>query len=122
MTGIQGKIAIVFRVLIGLALFGGGMAKLFGVQHMVDEFATVGAKIGTGQWLRYATGLVEVAGALCLIRARTVTIGAGLLIAVTVAAFYAQVTILHQDWHHPIVLAAILGWIGYGFRGAMKPK
>ena len=111
MTGIQGKIAVGLRVLIGLLFLGAGLAKLAGVQHMIDEFD----QVGFGQWLRFATGLAEVGGALLLVRARTVSIGAAALIAVCAGALYAQATVLHQDVVHPILIVAMLGWLAWSY-------
>src|ERR1700676_1723173 len=44
--------------LVALAFLGAGGAKLAGVPVMVEMFG----KVGLGQWFRYFTGLLEVAG------------------------------------------------------------
>ena len=53
----------VLQVLLALQFLAAGSAKLFGDQAMVDMFADIGA----GQWLRYLTGTLEVAGAVGLL-------------------------------------------------------
>jgi putative oxidoreductase len=52
----------VIRILLAVAFLGAGGAKLAGVPMMVEVFD----QIGMGQWLRYVTALVEIAGAIAL--------------------------------------------------------
>ena len=52
----------VLQILAAAAFLGAGSAKLAGVREMVDTFT----KVGLGQWFRYLTGLLEVAGAIGL--------------------------------------------------------
>lgn len=66
------------RILLALAFGAAGGAKLAGVPQMVQIFDAV----GFGQWFRYVTGAVEVAGALLLLVPATGFFG-GLLLAVT---------------------------------------
>jgi len=42
-----------------VAFIGAGGTKLVGVPAMVEMFG----KVGLGQWFRYVTGVLEVAGA-----------------------------------------------------------
>jgi hypothetical protein len=65
------------RILLALAFGAAGAAKLAGVEQMVATFEV----IGWGQWFRYVTGGIEVAGALMLIPATGVY--AGLLLGGT---------------------------------------
>ena len=39
------------------------------------------ARIGVGQWLRYVTGTMQVAGAILLLVPRTTMVGAAMLVA-----------------------------------------
>ncbi len=94
----------VFRVLLAALFLFAGMQKLIGAQMEVDIFEVV----GLGQWLRYATGLAEVVGAGILLVPTASAFGALILLAVDIAAFGAQVTVLHQDWIHPIVIGVVL--------------
>lgn len=51
------------RILLALAFGAAGAAKLAGVPMMVATFEA----IGIGQWFRYATGGIEVLGALLML-------------------------------------------------------
>ena len=51
------------RILLALAFGAAGSAKLAGVEQMVATFEA----IGWGQWFRYVTGGIEVAGALLML-------------------------------------------------------
>jgi uncharacterized membrane protein YphA (DoxX/SURF4 family) len=52
----------ILRVVLGLAFLAEGTMKLTGTGHTVDWFAA----IGWGQWFRYATGAVDLIGAVLL--------------------------------------------------------
>lgn len=93
------------RVLLSAMFLVAAAMKLSGQPMMVAEFDAV----GLGQWFRYFTGLVEVVGGVAILVPRFSLIGAGLLLLVDVGAFVAQVSILHVDWIHTVVLAAIIG-------------
>jgi len=51
------------QILLALSFVSAGAQKLAGSPYMVDLFT----KIGAGQWLRYAIGLIELAGAIGLV-------------------------------------------------------
>ncbi len=88
---LQGLMAAVFLQV--------GSFKLAGVKMMVHEFDM----IGVGQWFRYVTGCVEVAGAILLLIPRTATLG-GLLLAVTMTgAIAARFTVLSSVPGPPIL-------------------
>jgi len=76
------------RVVLALAFGAAGTAKLAGAAPMVQIFDL----IGVGQWFRYVTGFVEVAGAILLLVPSTGFIG-GLLLCVTMAFGVAT------QWH-----------------------
>lgn len=79
-------------------LFGG--LKLLGKPIMVQEFN----QVGLGQWFRYFTGTLEVAGAIGLLIPKVSRWAALLLAVVMVGALIAHFTVLHS----PPALAAIL--------------
>jgi len=91
----------VFRVLLGLFFVLDGVIKLTGISKTVQLFE----RIGWGQWFRYLTGSIVLAGgALILLRLRWTFLGA-VLCACTVgtgALLYALK--LHRD---PTLPAAI---------------
>jgi putative oxidoreductase len=99
----------------GIFLFASYM-KLSGQPMMVAEFD----QIGLGQWFRYATGLIELVGGIAVLVPRFSPWGALLLLAVDVGAFIAQVSILHMDWVHCIVIGALLALVVYLQRGALR--
>ncbi|SOC84314.1 Uncharacterized membrane protein YphA, DoxX/SURF4 family [Ensifer adhaerens] len=105
-TGWSGKtIAIwVLRILAAGIFLSASAMKLSGQPQMVDEFTT----IGLGQGFRYLTGLLELAGGIAVLIPRFSPLGALLLLCVDAGAFVTQITILHMDWIHTIVIGALL--------------
>ena len=93
----------------GLLFIGVGGAKLAGAAAMVDLFA----KVGLGQWLRYFTGLLEVAAGLGLLISRFAFYAAVLLAVVMAGAFIAHVTVLGGSPAAPVVLFGLTGIIAY---------
>jgi putative oxidoreductase len=93
----------------GLLFIGVGGAKLVGAAAMVDLFA----KVGLGQWLRYFTGLLEVAAGLGLLISRFAFYAAVLLAVVMAGAFIAHVTVLGTSPAGPVVLFVLTGIIAY---------
>jgi len=59
----QRRIVWGVRILLVLAFGAAGGAKLAGVPQMIQVFEA----IGVGQWLRYLTGAIEVAGVVLLL-------------------------------------------------------
>src|SRR5918995_6648623 len=51
------------KIILAIAFFSAGAAKLYGVPMMVETFQT----IGLGQWFRYLTGALEVIGAILIL-------------------------------------------------------
>ncbi|MFO1150445.1 MAG: DoxX family protein [Alsobacter sp.] len=92
------------RILVGGMFLLSGVMNLTGQPMMVDTFD----KVGLGQWLRMVTGLLEVAGGAAVLIPSLSVLGAVVLLAVDAGAFVAQVTVLHQDWIHCIVIGAVL--------------
>jgi uncharacterized membrane protein YphA (DoxX/SURF4 family) len=78
------------QILLALVFLMAGGSKLAGADAMVQLFE----KVGLGQWFRYATGIIEVAGALLLLVPPTVTIGALLLAATMVGAIITHVLLI----------------------------
>lgn len=104
-------------LLAALFVFAGG-AKLAGLPAMVDVFE----RVGFGQWFRYFTALLEVAGAGMLLWPSTTAFGALLLTIVSVGAFLAQLCVLHEDIIHTIVMALILGAIVWAHRDQLRMR
>ncbi len=70
----------VIQILVAAAFIGAGSAKLAGAPMMVQIFD----HIGVGQWFRYVTGIVEVAGGIMVLIPRASPFG-GALLACTMA-------------------------------------
>ncbi|AVA25940.1 DoxX family protein [Rhizobium sp. NXC24] len=97
------------RVILAALFAAAALAKIAGVPQMVQEFDT----IGLGQWFRYFTAVVELAGAGLTIWPRRSAIGAILLTGVCVGAFFTQLLALHGDVIHTIILGAVAGGLAF---------
>lgn len=97
----------ILRTVLALVFPGAAVMKLSSQPMMVAEFG----EIGFGQWFRYFTASIEVVGGLALLVPRISILGALLLLCVDIGAFVAQVTVLHLDWIHTIILAMMLGGV-----------
>jgi putative oxidoreductase len=70
------RIAIsVLRVLLGLTFLTVGVAKLTGTLNTVETFE----EFGWGQWFRYLTGVIDLAGAVLVLTQQWTYYGAVLL-------------------------------------------
>ena len=67
------------------------------------------AKMGTGQWLRYLTGIVEVAGAILLLIPRTVLAGLALLGSTMAGAVLILVFVLHHPANAILAFTILAG-------------
>jgi len=98
-----------------LFLFSGG-AKLAGPAAVVEMFD----RLGFGQWFRYFTGVLELAGAGLLLWPATTAYGALVLTVVSIGAFLAQLLVLHEDIVHTIVMTVVLGAIAWTYRDQLR--
>jgi len=103
------------QVLAALAFIAAGSGKLLGGRDMVALFEAV----GIGQWFRYATGSLEVLGALLLIVPGRTVFGAVLLACVMAGAVVAHLTVLHTAPTAPLVLFALTALIAWGRRSQL---
>jgi uncharacterized membrane protein YphA (DoxX/SURF4 family) len=95
--------------IVATAFFAAGAAKLAGVAYMVQLFD----QIGLGQWFRYATGVVEVVGALALIAPGLVWFGGLWLGGTMFFAVLTHVFVLHTSPVPAIVLGVLNALIVY---------
>jgi putative oxidoreductase len=95
--------------LVALVFITAGGAKLAGVAVMVEMFD----KVGLGQWFRYFTALLEVAGAIGLLTSRYAFYAALLLAVVMVGAIVAHVTVLGGSPAPAAALLVLSGIIAY---------
>lgn len=81
-----------FVRLIGGAFFGIAGAEKFSTDpHWLHLFRTIGA----GEWFRYLTGVVEIAGAVLVLIPRTATAGLLVLAATMAGAAAIVAVVLH---------------------------
>ena len=104
------------RGLLTLAFVAAGFAKLTGAEMMVGTFDA----IGVGQWFRYVTGAIEVAGPILLWLPGKQILGAAVLGATMVGAVLAHLFILGPSAMPAIVLGLICVVVIYLHREQIK--
>lgn len=77
------------RIALSGVFLAAGTAKLVGVEPLVELFD----QIGLGQWFRYLTGALEIAGAVLLLVPRFGVVGGALLSAIMVGAFITNIVL-----------------------------
>jgi len=97
------------RILMAALFLFASYMKLTDNPMMVDEFNT----IGLGQWFRYFTGALELAGGIAILVPSVSVFAALVLLAVDAGAFITQIAVLHGDWIHTVVIGAILASVIY---------
>jgi len=100
------------QVLLALTFLAPASLKFMGAPVMVELFAAV----GVGQWLRYVTGILELAGVGLIVVPKTRSIGAVLLATVMLGALTAHLVILHVPPTTPGVLFLMSGFVVWGRR------
>jgi uncharacterized membrane protein len=81
-------------LLAAFLLFASALPKFAGQKDAVETFA----EIGWGQWFRYLTGTVELAGAIGLLIPRLAGLAALGLIGLMVGAVITHLTVLEPAW------------------------
>jgi len=91
------------RILLGLVFLAVGTTKLTGTGQTIDYFAA----IGWGQWFRYLTGFLDIAGVLLLFIPRATSYGAIILACSVGTAAFISLTILRGNptWGGPEMIA-----------------
>ena len=119
------RIAIwALRVVLGLVFLYVGTTKLTGTGSTVEYFAA----IGWGQWFRYLTGLLDIAGVALLFAPKSICYGAIVLACDVGLGALISLTVLRGNptWGSsamvaiPLVLtllAVILAWLTRRHRG-----
>ncbi|MDP8990428.1 MAG: DoxX family protein [Acidobacteriota bacterium] len=100
----------ILQLLVAAAFVRVGASKLASSPPMVVLFD----KIGLGQWFRYLTGTLEVAGGIGVLIPRLSLYAALLLMAVMLGAIVSQLTILGGSARPAIVLlllASAVAWL-----------
>ncbi|MGW2936127.1 DoxX family protein [Streptomyces sp. NPDC001156] len=91
----------VLQVILAVLFVMAGVSKLAGAQDMVKLFQDV----GVGQWLRYVTGSLELAGAVLLLVPRLSALGGLMLTGVMAGAFLTCLFVIDQS---PVPAAVLL--------------
>ena len=100
----------VFQLFGAMLLLITASVKLSGDKQMIETFDAV----GIGQWLRYVTGIVEMASAILLLIPALSGVGALLLIPTIVGAIMMQLLIIGGSPTLPIVLLIIVSIVAWG--------
>jgi len=115
-SGSTGKIANVVLWVLQIAAAGMflmvGFLKLSGNAQLVGLFEA----IGLGQWFRYLTGTLEVAGAFLLLLPRTSGLGALMLAGVMTGAVVTHVFIVGGSPLMAIILLVVTSIVAWGRR------
>lgn len=108
---VRGCIALVFLLIGSEKFYDQGWVRLF-------------AAIGFGQWFRYFTGSVQIAGALMLLIPRVARVGVAVLAATMLGAILVHVFILPTGISAALIPALLLGLISLGWaeRGRHDPQ
>src|SRR5882762_7068216 len=89
-----------------------GFLKLSGNAQLVGLFQA----IGLGQWFRYLTGTLEVAGAILLLIPRTSGLGALILVGVMLGAVMTHLFIIGGSPLMAIILLGVTALVAWGRR------
>ena len=98
------------QILAALFFVAAAISKFTGAEYNVMVFE----KVGLGQWFRYFTGVLEVTGALLLLRPRSAALGGLLLAVVMVGALFTDLVILKGNGIAALValvITAAIAWL-----------
>ena len=88
------------QIVTALAILLLGAAKIGSFPYMVDVFA----KIGFGQWFRYAIGAIELFGALALLTEAYAAVAAFFFAYLMLGALIAQIWVVGGSPHLQMAL------------------
>jgi putative oxidoreductase len=81
------------RIAVALAFVFIGATKFSSDPR--GEWFKIFERIGWGQWFRYFTGALQVAGALLLLTPWTLTLGAAMLVCTMIGAMIVDIFVMH---------------------------
>src|SRR6266478_2937405 len=115
-SGTTGKIINV--VLWVLQIGAAGMFLMVGFLKLSGNAQLVGLfqAIGLGQWFRYLTGSLEVAGAILLLIPRTSGLAALMLAGIMICAVFTHVFIVGGSPLGATILLVVMGLVAWGRR------
>lgn len=100
----------VLQLVLAFQFVGAGLLKLIADQAMVDLFADIGA----GQGLRYAVGVLELAGAVGLLIPRLAELAAVGLAGLMIGATLTNLLVIDGSPLLPLailVVAGVIAWV-----------
>ena len=100
------------RVAIAVAFASLGSAKLAAGSTWVDIFR----RIGLGQWFRYATGTLQIAGAALVLIPRTFIVGIAMLACTMVGAIVTWLFVLHAPGFAIIPFVILVALVAVGMQ------
>lgn len=108
----QRRIVWAVRILLALAFGAAGIAKLAGVPQMVQVFDAIGA----GQWFRYLTGAIEIAGAVLLLIPAFGFVGGLVLFATMVGGVATHLLLIGGSPVPALVLGLLSAFVAWRLR------
>lgn len=102
---------LLIRILLAMAFIAAGAAKLAGVEMMVATYEA----LGSGQWFRYLTGVIEIAAAVLLFLPGRQAWGAALLVCSMTGAVLAHLLVLGPSALPALVLGALAAIVLYAY-------
>src|SRR5579872_1067902 len=112
-SGVQAVMLWVARLAVVLAFVFIGATKFDASPRSM--WVQVFDKIGFGQWFRYFTGVMQIAGALLMLHRRTITLGAAMLGCTMIGAALTDVFVMHAVGYvlAPLALLGIIAAIWF---------
>jgi putative oxidoreductase len=104
------------QALLAFVFVNAAWAKLAGNPEMVALFTAV----GSGQWFRYVTGILELTGAVLIVLPKTRRMGAVVLATVMLGAITLHLFILHVSLTTPGILFLMSGCVVWGAAPAVS--
>ncbi|GFZ96687.1 DoxX family protein [Dyella caseinilytica] len=102
----------ILRILLGVTFLGIGIEKVTGTMGTIPFFDA----IGWGQWFRYFSGALDIAGALLILIPRWTSLGALIITCTVGLGTYLCFTMALFDPTFPLImtlLAATLAWLAW---------
>ncbi|GAB3809961.1 DoxX family protein [Kribbella italica] len=106
----------ILRLVLTAEFAAAGIMKLAGNEQMVAMFG----ELGTGQWLRYAVGVLEIAGALGLLIPRLCGLAALGLAALMTGAALTNAFVLDVSPAVPLAMLAVAGLVAWFRRSTIQ--
>jgi uncharacterized membrane protein YphA (DoxX/SURF4 family) len=100
------------RLSLGLLFMYVGQTKFNSDPH--GTWVPVFERIGFGQWFRYFTGVMQIAGGILLLLPRTLTAGAALLACTMIGAILTDMFVMHSALFFVptlLLVAIVVAWL-----------